>query len=309
MRRRAAQPEGILTTSGLLYEGNFTEWQRRISAGFVFKGKPELAYPSIEYTDPSTGRPVYNNEHIVWDIESPISQVSPALLSRIQSPEDLSMGQLYARLEALCTPFRLMDLPVAVRKRIWKQIIEEGRRDALRSRNETWVIEASHRVPALMGVSRQLRQEVLPLYFTNCTFSLNAEVTEKQVWSSTGYYRTIRGRLERWANVFVGPSSAPYLRRFKLGVGCQRKTLDKSTGERYEDVVMVDIELSFSAGEGGGLKFRYPDNLCWASKAKIEALVTRVKGRGMGGTGQSILTAIREGGAVWHYIHLRLRDE
>lgn len=214
MPHRSTPIESLLTTSGLLYEENFNEWQQRVSAAFVLKGRPELAYPSIARIPSPSGRVVYHYDEFL-DNECVTDKVSPALLDRVRYRCGLSVGELYAELEKLCTPFRLMDVSEEVRARMFKQVIKEWKRSGFRSKNETWAVEPPNWVPALLSVSSQLRQEVLHLYFANAAFCLNADEAERHVWRAKGYHNAVRSVLDRWANAFVG-TSAVHLRRFIL---------------------------------------------------------------------------------------------
>lgn len=167
-QRLPPQEPGVLTTLGLLYEGNYNEWEDRMGELLELHG----------YSD----SPYERASHMATLM---LSHISPALCRRIpdyaqHSPlylkEILLPGYVCEGEHALCEPFQLLKLPPEVRLRIYAftlnlPLFEDDFR-ATRISRETGL--------ALALTSREVRKETKPLWATRCDFTLrlnNKEAT------------------------------------------------------------------------------------------------------------------------------------
>ncbi|KAK5744117.1 hypothetical protein LTS12_023593 [Elasticomyces elasticus] len=104
---------GKLTRSGLLYEGNFTEWRDRIANLLDIHGVDIDAIPCPVYRDWSG---LAKRQHTV---ELITTQISPALLSRIPATNLKCPKRLLSSVQDMAKPFRLDDLPPELRSRVF----------------------------------------------------------------------------------------------------------------------------------------------------------------------------------------------
>lgn len=316
--------EGSLTASGLLYEANFDEWQKRISAAFVVKGKPELACPAIMLFR-SAGRPGREGQPIYQDSEEVdrqyiASQISPALLRRMSNAIlDLDVGEIYARLKKYCQPFRLFDLPPELRVNIYEDVIEDMKFDdeTREEKMEPMTVQSSHRLPALLRTSRSMRSEVLPVYFAALTFSLVVIGTDHDdlmvqgsMGSNNGF--KIRKIVSDWEKAFLR-SSKSCIRRFVLHLPFQQ---DRVHGffedRRFFDTMTVTstVELTFS--EEKGLEVKLPTDVSSVTRLSICRFATQVEEalRKNKWKGELILKVLLGGGtSIWNYTNLKLEDD
>lgn len=178
-----------LIASGLLYEGNFSQWKDRMSAIFVTKGQPQHAYPSIyKFVAPFT-RATFYWRSTYSNILAMRNQISPRLLQRLPLDLKISIGAFYAQLERFTTMFRLMDLPAELRVRIYEEVLEDEAIEPFFS--EPWKMKCSRRMPALAQASQQLRNEILPIYFATTEFTFDANFDVPDPWLGYGYCDTM----------------------------------------------------------------------------------------------------------------------
>lgn len=164
---------GDLTKTGWLYEANYDEWSDRMCSMLHFTGYVSDCYGSCDL-DCLRNEERHSTPRVflleVLDIIQ--KNVSPAFLERIPDEDKTDFKRLLDKLEAHACSFRFLDLSPEIRKRIHDHVVT----DAL-SWNDEWV-EITHdgefeltRQP-LLAVSRQIRDEVMPLYLTKARFRL-----------------------------------------------------------------------------------------------------------------------------------------
>lgn len=166
---------GALTYSGLLYEGNFEEWFRRVKAILVCNHSSSKKLTDLEIVfgpDYSrsrfrlaryTRRARLNEGNQFVDELSTIIwwQVSPSVRSRIKQQDRETPVRLMEALYATAQPFRFMDLPGEARLRVYPYVMQ--------SRTEIVPLGFSDHVkrgpePPITRVSRRLRAETMPFF-------------------------------------------------------------------------------------------------------------------------------------------------
>ncbi|KAK4499389.1 hypothetical protein PRZ48_009903 [Zasmidium cellare] len=143
--------EGLLTKSGLLFEGNFPGWRVRINA--ILK---------MHDLDRVLSQPLHHARHASQQRKAAdiiANHVSPALFKRVPLEKRTNPRLLWRSLKMLAKPFRLLDLPDEVRNRICRFAVEDQLQDGP--------------PPALAKCSRRLREEVTPLWMSNRHFHLS----------------------------------------------------------------------------------------------------------------------------------------
>ena len=149
---------------------NFLEWQLQLHDALkrealefftiTATGARQLCSPSAVLSSAATSWRSLKASLIINN------RVSPYLLLRVPSDDHLDAAKLLDNLETLCGPFRLLDLPLELRQRIYTEMFPEmdpcGERDLLRLDEEGYA--SAEPLPALSQVSRQLHHEFLELY-------------------------------------------------------------------------------------------------------------------------------------------------
>ncbi|KAK5686326.1 hypothetical protein LTS10_002443 [Elasticomyces elasticus] len=150
---------GMLTRSGMLYEGNWIEWEDRcytrlemLKTGFgkAFRGPADGPRPVVRMRarDPTA--------------TSICEHVSPALLARVPMHARDTPQELVSRLRALARPFRLNDLPPELRARIFRFHFGPVTRYNIGAGSVK--DETKQPLSNLLIVSRATRTEALPLF-------------------------------------------------------------------------------------------------------------------------------------------------
>lgn len=201
-------------------------------------------------------------------------RITPALLGRVPSTEQVSVGQLYAYLENLCKPFRLFDLPAELRNSIYEDVVV--------SKNETvllaypgWGDRCLRIVPALAQATQQLREEVLPVYF-----SVNAFCTTASL--SVGP-RDMQVVLNHWKGRVLR-NNAKSIRAFSIASRCK-----KEPGNL--------VYLHFTFDEPLGLQIECSNAILMPqSKLMLEELIKKVQSehKGQDLKGESIILAVEK---------------
>lgn len=284
----------------LLYEGNFEEWRRHMYTVFLDKRIRQVK-DSLRY-GASLGGPLYiAGASISGDKYTIRPQVSPGLLARVpvdlwQRPRDVE--EIYAGLKKLCLPFRLMDLPAELRVNIYDEVIK-GEEECVQRKDRTWTITPARRMPALAQTTRQLRQEVLPIYFSTTTFhiDIDMDVAEGYLDKRLNYCDGLAALTQDWSRNCVG-ASATHLRRI---------TLDLSVLDLSEPLdSRAKVELVFSKSRG--YRVCYGEEMSIRTRDQIAKHEKRVNyARKIGGfNGESILWALVQDCRVWDYTNLCL---
>lgn len=164
-----------LSATGFLYEGNFNAGQKEVSAMFVAQGHPAQACPSFAAISKEDGRPTYYAGDID-DLQNILARISPELKARVPLNIEAKVGVLYARLEKLCQPFRLFDLPAELRVQIYGEVGGES--------DQTIHIQHGHKkagTPPLVQTSQQLGHEVIPVCVSNTTCHADCSEPNKHI--------------------------------------------------------------------------------------------------------------------------------
>ena len=154
-----------LTKSGLLYEGNYQEWDDRLRAMLELLGAN--FHPRRRALEDGTPITTFIR-----------SLVIPRLLLTL--PQSFSLmhqpRQLLRYLELAAKPFRLMQLPVSVRTRIWQFTIA-SQQGPIRYSITADSPFGNERLHPVTRVSRELRAETLALAWVNARVRFRPSVS------------------------------------------------------------------------------------------------------------------------------------
>jgi len=171
-------PSSALTTSGLLYEGNFDEWLPRMSAALAQYGQYQVRSSHTKALYVRCDWDVDIIRHgatIIW------CHASPYVRLRVPDKDRMNPTTLIRALRELARPFRMMDLPPEIRLRIYLFSLppydseDIWLLERLKDRGSSQKFEDTNRgitAPPLMSVSRQVRLEALPVYLQTTTLNL-----------------------------------------------------------------------------------------------------------------------------------------
>ncbi|KAK3613299.1 hypothetical protein LTR22_028209, partial [Elasticomyces elasticus] len=206
---------GKLTRSGLLYEGNFTEWRDRIANLLDIHGVDIDAIPCPVYRD-WTG--LAKRQHTV---ELITTQISPALLSRIPATNLRCPKRLLSSVQDMAKPFRFDDLPPELRSRVFGFHFEIPTISSIR--DCSWMTYrvnshklpdhwSNHTVPDLLLVSRLTNTEALPIFYKTSWIAFDAPTRDDYGEEELGG----PGQVRRWAEKKVA-GNVKFLRVLGLG--------------------------------------------------------------------------------------------
>lgn len=150
-----------LIFSGLLYEGSdFALWRAKMGAVWLEKSDRILRTAErhqIQYQE--------GHAQLIQGF------VSESLLDRVP-PQDMLCGtRLLIALQGLAVPFRLLDLPDAVRQRIYRLALPP--QILLGSR---YLGHFTSDFPVLLLTSSQVRKETMPLFYSHTEFHIDCDV-------------------------------------------------------------------------------------------------------------------------------------
>ncbi|KAF2164352.1 hypothetical protein M409DRAFT_56628 [Zasmidium cellare ATCC 36951] len=289
------------SSSCQLYEGNFEDWRKRMNAIFMVLRRPRQLSPASLY-DPTIGGTL-DAASTPSEVQTVRRRISPALLARL--PEDLwsperSLGALYKQLQQFCQPFRLFSLPAELRIKIYEEVINQPE---IISPNEkpTWTVTSSHRLPALAQTTQQLRQELLPIYFSAVTFTLTIDIDV--IDGRLSYPCTVKDLALGWSCDFIG-ASARHLRHISLDL----TVLETEPGPLIR-LHRITLNLFFSKTKGYWVE--YPDNLSSRSKEALGEHVRFVntKRKYLGLNGEALLVALVEEYCMWDFVGLSVGED
>jgi hypothetical protein len=146
------EEQGKLTKSGLLYEGNYQEWEERLWVILELLGADRDRPDELE-----TG------VAIISFVKSLVIPRLLLIMPQATSVTHNSWSQfLLPRLEVAAEPFRLMKLPINLRTRIWKFAIA-SQRSPIKYTITADSPFGDERLHPLTRVSREVRAETLAL--------------------------------------------------------------------------------------------------------------------------------------------------
>lgn len=167
-----------LTTSGLLYEGNFDDWLPRMSA---ILSQQHGCTITLSGAQPLL---VSGNTNRKAKADTILAQASPYIITRIPTKSRKDPTKLIRALRETACPFGFMDLPPEIRSQIYSFVIPSQtnptRINLAMGSNQDFDMrcEEGDRVPVLC-ISQQMRAEALPLYYRHRQFDL--------VWQNDDY--------------------------------------------------------------------------------------------------------------------------
>lgn len=195
---------GDLTLSGDLYEGNFSEWHPRAMASLRQRELDVFATPGFWFSFVGAKTSEQAAAHVC-------SMTSVALLKRVPDEVRWNCSRLMETLKGLMMPFRFLELPAEVRARVygllWPKVFKIAGHDSGRDR-----------LPPVLQVSSQIRQEALPLFYSNTKFSIKIDADEYPL----GRDYIERDLLIRWSRSAVA-GNAKHLTSLMLWIndGCK----------------------------------------------------------------------------------------
>lgn len=156
--------------------------------------------------------------------------------------------------------------------------------------------------PALAQTSQQLREEVLPIYFTTTTFFLAVEMDHYDKYKKQSYDDTTAEVVQHWDHTFVG-SSTMHLRKLVFDLTVLQR------GHYALEWPISRLESSFS--QRRSYRVDYAENLKTTSKEQLERHVAKIEAirKEKGDQGQCILGALIDCHHLWDYTMFWLEDE
>ncbi|KAK5699201.1 hypothetical protein LTR17_023454 [Elasticomyces elasticus] len=238
---RLDQP-GRLTRSGMLYEGNYKEWEDRMACMWLMhKHAAGPNHDSRFFHLPLQGDQYEQLTALIC------AQVSPALLSRLpeanrklwnpwdrmRTPEERKLPSLISSLETAARFFRFESLPPELRKRIYR--IHFGRVKCYHVNIDGGdAISSLLRSSRVLLLSRAIRKEATPIFFSEVEFWVAGRRCQSVAGDDTFMERSIR----RWSKDYV-KENLKYLRHLRLSLWI--------SGQLYEITVSFGEEKKLTA--------------------------------------------------------------
>ncbi|KAK5721623.1 hypothetical protein LTR15_006212 [Elasticomyces elasticus] len=187
---------GLLTRSGMLYEGNYTSWAKRMEA--------ILEMHDIEaYTNEKGNLCIFNGDLTTAELPKTTTLItnliSKGILGRISDSRKDDPEALAHSLRALAKPFRLNDLPPELRGRIYSIWFKSARRHTYTFFKSKSI--SSPKPPSMLLVSRATRLEALPLFYRSSEFQLHFTRSQGEKFDGRATYPV--AMMRRWAEVGV----------------------------------------------------------------------------------------------------------
>lgn len=176
MLTRTMEEQGKLTKSGLLYEGNYPEWEERLWIMLELLG-----------TDRDRPDELATGVAIIPFVKS---LVIPRLLSIMPQPTSMTHNSwsqfLLPRLKIAAEPFRLMKLPVNLRTRIWKSALasQQGPMRYTITADSPFGDDRPHH---LTRVSREVRAETLALAWSDVRLEFKPSVSAIRLYKGENF--------------------------------------------------------------------------------------------------------------------------
>lgn len=271
---------GELTNSGLLYEGIFDEWTKKLDYvldlhyGYTTK---VLKYNLDNVTTPLGATP-YRVAKSLETLATVIrTYVHPRLLARVPK-KDRSNGQsLFWKLRSRAQPFRFTSLPADVRYMVYELVHKEDRKISPRA----WG-------PIVM-VSPDMRAEALPFYIRTNVFECDATLSEMGA-EENNVVHYARGLAEGLLR-----GQAKHLRYFHLELNSE-----VLNGEDEWEWENDQTELRFTFSNNKGLEVTC-FGLDSASEALVQEHVANVEASrtALGLQGEAIILALISKPGLW----------
>lgn len=245
----------------MLYAGcDFEQWKIRANALLCLQDLRAQTYTKVApYPNRTRGLRASIRQRRAAKVVSILCiepLVSPAVLARISDEAKGDTFILWQSLESQSKSFRFLDLPAELRNFIHDLAIQADSKGGC-------VIRTTAKVHATLHVSRQIRREALPLFWTRTNLSLNLN-TLVRVPSQNG--AKVEDDLVAWME-HGGCSHLQYLRTFTLCF--TTKTDDQGS-------IVVSLCFTFSKAEGLGVKCMGV-NLAAESLERLNGHIARVE--------------------------------
>lgn len=260
-----------ITLSGLLYEGCYDEWIKRMDC--VLKLHYGCSIWWLRRMSPmAQSTPQKERVKRIEDIAAVIrANVHPRLLVRVPEKDRTNARLLLPKLESLAKPFPLTSLPANVRKMVYELVGYEQRSSHWETRG------------ALNLVSHSVRDEAFPLYIRykwfHCHASLSNEYAER---NNVVYYarKLAEGEVR---------GHAKELRTFCLHLNSEKEWKKKH---------WTRLTFTFSKEKGLAVDCRYLDSV---SEALVRKHVANVEAnrKVLGLQGEAIILALVSKPELW----------
>ncbi|KAK3644634.1 hypothetical protein LTR56_009572 [Elasticomyces elasticus] len=279
---------GRLTLSGMLYEGNFKEWDERIACMRIIHRHATGPNHDSRFSHLQLQGDQY--EQLAAMI---CAQVRPSLLSRVpeanrklwnpwdpmRTPEERRMPDLMISLEIAARPFRFESLPPELRKRIYRTYFGESKCYHVDIDGGD-AIGGSRRHSRLLLLSRAVREEATPIFFSETEMWFAGRRCQSVTGDDTFMERSIR----RWAKDYV-KENLKYLRRVRLSLWI--------SGQLYE----VTVSLGKKTGLAAVFSAGFPEERKAAWQKHILKLEANREALGL--QGEAIVLAFTSKSELW----------
>ncbi|KAK5686325.1 hypothetical protein LTS10_002442 [Elasticomyces elasticus] len=184
-----------LTRSGMLYEGNYASWAKRMDA--------TLEMHNIDVgLDEEMGLHAYNEELSkdgrLKATTLITNSVSEYILGRILNSRKHDPEGLLGSLRALAKPFRFSDLPPELRGRIYNIWFKSAQRHEYTFwASQSW----TPRTPNMLLISRATRLEALPFFYRSSEFLLSFRRSKDEIFDGRATHPV--AMMRRWAEIGI----------------------------------------------------------------------------------------------------------
>ena len=245
----------LLSKSGVLYGTNFSEWKERVISILQIQGlEGYLLEGGHSSNSQDEAKKCSDGSGLATVII--IALVNPGIIDRIPASERSRPWLLMQRLEIITSQFRFLDLPAELRNRIYNLVLADSDR-------VTITLKTKHTTgyPAITKISRQIRSEVLPIFYCATTFELLFHST------SPG----IAGVAQQWARNVV----RDWLKQLRnLSVSIRINKVGITSGEH---AYIKHQEIRFTLTPEEGLQVHYPEKLTAKTKSLLDLHVETVR--------------------------------
>lgn len=270
-----------LEDSGLLRVGNFITWRVRMLVILRVHGVESfmLRDHSIGFTDAGRNNSTLTVSQLIQ------AHVEPTLFEQVPLAERGDVRRLLRKLETLALRFRFMDLTADLRNRVYHHLSGEDQRIEINPVKRT-----ATPLPKVTAVSRQLREESMPLVLANAKFCFDCGLTSKNLYLDRRDLipSQLRQSLSRMPNAYL-----KHLRTAGVILRHRRSNGDASNRSQ--------ITFKFSAESG--LTAGYATSLRQDSKNLLEKHVKDVEAdrKLLGLRGEAVVLALISNPSLWKF--------
>lgn len=285
-----------LPNDTLLNSTNFFPWKARIDNALCALGLPTIDAEKPQATSTQEWKAL--SELAARTIHN---FVPANVLKQAAVGNYYDHAKLVKDLQGLTQRFRFMDLPPELRNRIYAYTIPMN----------TWVIvgpvrRASTGLPSITSVSRQVREESLPLAYHRGIFMLDFRpsitIPPRRKFSP-GTTIDIRECAQKWAKSLSGPHKK-FLRcvRIKFLIRCETEAFQGS----YRS---IQFELSASRGLAGTSFWSLSNRLDNASSELVAAYAKKMEEERqlLHLQGEALIMALTRDDEIWKYGTLKCK--